>query len=884
MSKSAGDMGGRKSRPRGGKANADPRRTLRFADIFSTEKAVVATERRHRATQSLPLGSEDEPPVLEPRVGLALSGGGIRSAAFSLGVVQGLSARKAFDSIDFLSTVSGGGYTGAALIAAMERDGGKFPFNTEPDGTDGFAPVDIADSDAVRALRHRCRYLMPNGKFDLVVSFAIILRGLAVNATMVAATVFLFAAVTLLFNPTEEALSRSWVSHALGTGNGFEQHLGADLLLSKMAGIALLIWLVLWAVWRSFRTGPNGSGSDFSDPGSRSARFAAWSILALLVIFVTELQAPVLRWALSLGGGAEGTGVAPEWLSGIAAMLATGTGILALTWRWLLTQLQEAAKDPFWKALLRAAFSRLALFVLAMALPVLIYVFYVWLTMAGIRTNVGNGYPAAPLFLVHLTTYGSALWVAILGFAALTAWLAIWARSIGPVAQTLLPTRWKTGAASRSKPSRGAVFGLVLLPVAFAAGSLTLPAAAPEALLDIFGMAAVYLLIAVVLTLIAGLFSENANSLHRLYRDRLNEAFTLGLENGVAFRLTRLASPFSSGKARRPYLIVNTAVNLQRTKSERRGRSADFFIFTPSHIGSEATGYLPTEDFEAVEPHVDLATAAAISGAAVSSAMGRIGFPILAPTLALLNIRLGYWVRNPHVLLSQSSAGAAPVKDWKLFYLFYEMFGLLDEKKSKVLLSDGGHIDNLGLYQLLKRRCDVVIVSDAEADPAMNFTSLVDVERFARIDLGVRLDLPWAPIRESALRRKGEIAKGDPAPPWSHAAIGKIYYPKTAGEPGVPPEEEKEGILLYVKSSVTGDERGYILDYERRFPRFPHESTSDQFFSEEQFEAYRALGFHAMDRALTYVDGDERGQVLLKRLRGQLGVDGETCGPSGGSS
>ena len=83
---------------------------------------------------------------------------------------------------------------------------------------------------------------------------------------------------------------------------------------------------------------------------------------------------------------------------------------------------------------------------------------------------------------------------------------------------------------------------------------------------------------------------------------------------------------------------------------------------------------------------------------------------------------------------------------------------------------------------------------------------------------------------------------------------------------------EKEGLLVYIKAAVTGDEPSYVLDYERRYPSFPHESTGDQFFSEEQFEAYRALGFHAARDAFRRYDGTPQGLELLDRLRARVVV------------
>jgi hypothetical protein len=126
----------------------------------------------------------------------------------------------------------------------------------------------------------------------------------------------------------------------------------------------------------------------------------------------------------------------------------------------------------------------------------------------------------------------------------------------------------------------------------------------------------------------------------------------------------------------------------------------------------------------------------------------------------------------------------------------------------------------------------LIIVVDVEADPDMNFGALVKVERYARIDLGIRIELPWEKIRAKSLGLKGGTEKPAAGP---HCAVGRIEYAKDAF-----------GYIVYLKSSLSGDENDYIRDYARRYSTFPHETTGDQFFSEEQFEAYRALGFHSL--------------------------------------
>src|SRR5207249_755778 len=144
--------------------------------------------------------------------------------------------------------------------------------------------------------------------------------------------------------------------------------------------------------------------------------------------------------------------------------------------------------------------------------------------------------------------------------------------------------------------------------------------------------------------------------------------------------------------------------------------------------------------------------------------------------------------------------------------------------------------ENLGVYELLKRRCRVIIVIDAVADQEMAFGSLNTMERYARIDLGVRIDLPWQELTNVARKISKTIDDTGDCPKLAgpHCAIGEIAY-----------SGDRRGVLIYIKSSLTGDENDYIFHYKRRYSQFPHETTLDQMFSEEQFEAYRALGYHA---------------------------------------
>ena len=135
-----------------------------------------------------------------------------------------------------------------------------------------------------------------------------------------------------------------------------------------------------------------------------------------------------------------------------------------------------------------------------------------------------------------------------------------------------------------------------------------------------------------------------------------------------------------------------------------------------------------------------------------------------------------------------------------------EIFGKLNETDKNVYLSDGGHIENLGLYELLRRKCRLIIVVDCDQDGEMTMPSFVTVQRYARIDLGIRISLPWQKIAESTLAWMGVGANDKKSrrgarPEGPHVAIGKIDY--GAGE---------AGYLVYVKPSLTGDENDYISE------------------------------------------------------------------------
>jgi hypothetical protein len=376
------------------------------------------------------------------------------------------------------------------------------------------------------------------------------------------------------------------------------------------------------------------------------------------------------------------------------------------------------------------------------------------------------------------------------------------------------------------------------------------------------------------------LINPNGTSFFRLYRDRLNKAFVFDPAGPRDRRNDLRAVPLKLHELKTdylPYPIINATLNLAGSQFvNKRGRKADFFMFSPLYVGSLATNYVPSSDMWLEERDLDLGTAMAISGAAVSPNMGSSTVRPLVATLALLNVRLGYWMRNPRWVGGKSASGLILSDVWsgalRSVLLFWrEVFSRIDETSSDVYLTDGGNLENLGIYELLRRRCKVIIAIDAEADPNMDFSSFVSLQRFARTDLGVVIDLPWEQIKIAALRTNEAFAAAAEDPTklverkqGPHCAVGRIIYSRDSGE---------DGLLFYFKSSITGDENDVVFDYKRRHPDFPHETTIDQFFGEDQLEAYRALGFHMVHEILDPVRSE--GEVPSFAIVAPLGKEEE---------
>jgi hypothetical protein len=232
--------------------------------------------------------------------------------------------------------------------------------------------------------------------------------------------------------------------------------------------------------------------------------------------------------------------------------------------------------------------------------------------------------------------------------------------------------------------------------------------------------------------------------------------------------------------------------------------------------------------------------------------MGYHSSPVLGLLMTLFNVRLGWWLGNP---------GAPGDKTWRrsgpgysVGPLFSEAVGNTTDHYKYVNLSDDGHFENLGLYEMVLRRCHFIVVSDGGEDPECAFADLGEAVRKTRIDFGI-------PIEFGTMTIYPRSAIDTLKTPGHNCAVGRIRYSVVDGA------DAPDGIIIYIKAACYGDEPRDIYEYFKTNPTFPHESTGDQFFSESQFESYRMLGAYTMEKLCTDCDGDFRCFIadILKR-------------------
>lgn len=700
-------------------------------DILGRSEALVAEELEALAPRMKITGHHKD-----QLMGLALSGGGIRSATFALGVMQALAKEDVLNKMDYLSTVSGGGYIGSSLSWWLQQGSGvgcgpaNFPFGTDqqPD-----TKTDTPSQRRLRYLRQHGNYLTPGEGITLLSGVAIVLRAILLNLA-----VWLPVLIVIM------------------------------MLLIK-GSVILCEWL----------------------PSSR----AGWILVPLAEVLPIWGDKGLIFLGLLL----------------LAAVLGIiyGFGCLAYSWTTALAREHTRLSRYY----LRRVFEQVTGHGLA-AIAVMAVVGSIPAVAKGLAVSTGNEEVAgAGAVAVGL---GSAVWSFFKAGQKHAGWVPL------PVLTTL-------GAAFL-------IYGVLLTTYVISANYLVGPDA--EAFWLWLGG------LALLASLIGWFANVNYVSMHRFYRDRLMETFMPdpqnALENVTAAATkadsVRLSSVNNAIDGRGPYHLINTNVLLVNSKRRRwRIRGGDNFILAPALCGSNATGWCSTSGF--VRDSMTLATAMAISGAAANpnTGVGGVGLTrnrLVSILMALLNLRLGYWAHNPQM----------PPRWWRRPNHFrpgiYEITSLINlgglrEDRPFIQLSDGGHFENLAVYELIRRKLRLIIVCDAGADGEFKFADLQTTLRRIEEDFGAEVEFEGdhgpgtlVPSMDAGYPMGSKLAARG-------YIVGDISY-----------DDGTSGKLILLKTTMAPCVSTAVRGYKGAHPDFPDETTADQFFDEEQFEAYRELGHH----------------------------------------
>ena len=919
------------------------------------------------------------------RTALCLSGGGIRSASFALGVLQALAAhprqaggegvvsspeKSLLAQFNYLSTVSGGGYVGGWFSAWVQRVGYA---NVWRDLVHGDREQDPGEQAApIKWLRVHGNYLTPKLGLsgDTLADVAIFLRNLLLNWLVLLPVL---CAVLILMKLMALEVFGLWMKpEGWGYWGPF------------------IAWLVLLVGAHSFtlRNRPTRT-FDEEDQASETA-FLTWGLLpsilaaifftlflALAILHLSEpwysaLKAPNLGnfvAAAFFGGVVYGLSYAISWIWSWPKILSRGwTRVRAFFtkdgrvvagevnagnfWRWTLSGAVYGAlvmvigwlflnnDAPIEKLVFLDYFNPrpsdsttaprrlLALVYLGVPLMLLVQLaaemIFVGLTSgepnsdedrewlgraAGLLLLAGVGWLTV-MHLAYISTditiragkFFSAYPWESLALVALLYFIGAVAAGIGRSSRTPAQAGPEMGAKAKTASATLSIVAAVLVVVLVVGVSalidyVVLGDSIADYTSDSAG-ARIKFLVAFVIVLFVGLISStsinvNRFSMHALYRNRLVRTF-LGASNPG-----RRPNPFTNfargdnpamhtlwpsrhtwdgqmiderggERSWRPFHIVNIALNVTSSQEhlEWQERKAAAFTVSPLHSGSAITGFRSSIEYggydekDLEQSGISLGTAMAVSGAAASPNQGYNSSPSVAFLMALFNVRLGWWLGNPgkkgDVTYKYDGPGNAVVP------FLAEMLGLTSDSNKYVYLSDGGHFENLGLYEMVRRRCRFIVVVDAGCDPDFAFEDLGNAVRKIEIDLGVpiqfhgldklksrhsRFELGEARAFLHDLQERVRL-KDDPQPPPYHA-IGIVDYPAADGHKTADGKVVEKGIILYIKPAYHGIENSAgIRSYAISNPSFPHDDTANQWFGESQMESYRALGFEITDDLL----------------------------------
>jgi Patatin-like phospholipase len=877
------------------------------------------------------------PPIRAEQMGLfglALSGGGIRSATFNLGILQGMADLDLLRRVDYLSGVSGGAHIAGRLAAWIKRE-----FEGIRRVQRWLSPVrsptpDTDETHPIQFLRRFSNYLAPRKGFlsaDVWSMLSVWLRNTVLNQI-----VFVLLLASVLSVPR---VIFALLNHPAWFSGGNKIWVGGLAI-----GLTFLLALLTGLNIRQFDHGERQS------PQERRKVSPLWNQFGLISTLVPGFWILGLLGASLLGWSALRTPQTfTEWLPPLVMFIAMLlTQFLAHSWRGFFvdqseeetTRKQKAAAIGWtiffsaissfagWYALhlgfryythihpmtddeslLARYFTGIIVFGPAAVIAVLSLVIILqiglmgrnlpdtrreWWSRLGATLMINLGIWTAisacalygPLFVLYLWEIG--------GKISMSLYLIVW------LAPTFFGSRWGFGAQTPAFPMEGekatigakrfewlsraaprewvaraapyfyiAGMAILLSFLLYASNLIHAPALLKAStsfgkfdpksvhywanlpfLLGPWWLLPVMLGLAMLL---AWRFDINEFSMHHFYRNRLVRCYLgasrapgardpnpfTGFDPEDDLRVSDLrVKPQELFGATEPYYgplpIFNTTLNLVAGEELAwQERKAASFAFTPLYSGYELAygvgyhkrkfanyGYRPTKDYaEPTAGGPSLGTAFPISGAAVNPSMGYHYSPALSFLMALFNIRLGCWLGNTRHRNTWKKA--SPI--FGLPYLVNELIGNTNDTSRFINLSDGGHFDNLGLYELVRRRCMYIIVSDAEEDPAFAFGGLGNAIRKCRTDFGVDIRLDPDHLRPVPGAGRSR----------THCATGEIIY-----------SPETRGLLLYIKTSLSGDEPADVLEYKLRHTAFPHQSGFNQFFDESQFESYRALGKH----------------------------------------
>jgi hypothetical protein len=834
-------------------------------------------------------------PAGERRSALCLSGGGIRSASFALGVLQGLAGAKVLRHFHYLSTVSGGGYIGAWLsvwraeikddkklmkmlsrrrlceaehLVKVEKDIGAAP-------KERYRPEDAYKEPVeLEVLRAHSNFLTPKlgaMSADTWSLIALYIRNLLLNWAVYLPLIFAIVLVPVLSLATLSAVRWSSVE------------------LHHFVLIAAIVLFTI-AVFTSVR------GRLAQDKRYRVDQTAFLS-LELAPIYIASM----LVCVYSVGSCNVDGSSAECWAHGIGPGIAACAGSVIYGVGWLFAFLRFGDLTSFFRRPERGN-------------PITPLVSLVFWTISGAAAGalvgvgldvvkqhhadlkpivvLGVGWIAVSIFLgnaiylalTSLSVLGdlerewlarSAGWFVAMtvvwaGFSALVLYADSlldlaghgWSKAIAPAvgggiggaaaligksSSTLASLTGKNGSRLPMSTilAAGSMIFLVSLVVVFAHVSHLLERHVPlwqqhQTLTPFITLIGCGIFVLVVSYFV----NVNRFSAHSMYRNRLIRAF-LGSARGPRGQLSVSRDPFTGfdnadnvfvrdlvhpDDRPRLFPVINMALNtVAGANNAWQERKAESFSVTPLHSGNEWVNYWPTRNYGSRINGLSLGTAIAISGAAASPNMGYHSSPLVGLVMTLFNVRLGWWLGNP------SKPRTAPQESppFGMVQFLSELFGLTNDKSQYVYLSDGGHFENLGIYEMVRRRNHFILVSDAGCDPDCAFADLGNAMRKIWIDLGIKITFETLNI----VKRGDTPKKGEGV----YCAVGTIVYPERPDEPGH---------IVYLKPCYLGTEPADVRAYAADSPTFPHETTADQFFTESQMESYRSLGAHVIEKVL----------------------------------